>query len=96
VFDTHAISSKLAGLSTLCNKGCTAILNQETIEIVKDGETDWCDIKGTTDGLWNLDIADLGNSLGTPPVSPPTPSTSGNQTPSAAQAIRLDNDAEYV
>jgi hypothetical protein len=29
VFDNHAISSNLAGLSTLCNKGCTAILTKK-------------------------------------------------------------------
>jgi hypothetical protein len=93
VFDTHAISSNL---STLCNKGCTAILSRQTIETVKDGETVWCGTKNTTDRLWNLDIADLGISLGTLPVSPPIPSITGNQAPSASQAIRLDNDAEYV
>jgi hypothetical protein len=96
VFDNNAISSNLAGLSTLCNKGCAAILNSETVEILKDGETVWCGTKGTTDRLWNLDIADLGHSLGPIPVSPPIPSSAGDQAPSASQSIHLDNDAEYV
>jgi hypothetical protein len=54
-----AIGTNLASLSELCNRGCTATLTAETIEIQRQGKTIWSGTKGTSDRLWNLDLDDL-------------------------------------
>ena len=97
VFDDKCLINNLAGLSKLCNEGCTVTLDNETIVVSRDGENLWYGTKGSEDKLWTLDLADVGTQSFPLPTAPPMPCTKQLIEPATAfQAIRHDNDADFV
>jgi hypothetical protein len=95
IFDDKCLINNLAGLSKLCNEGCTVTLDKETIIVSRDGENLWYGTKGTEDKLWTLDLADVGmpSRKEIPDSEIPDPRI---ELDTAFQAIRHDNDADFV
>ena len=56
VFPENTLDHNLAGLSPLCNAGCTVTLTATAITVDKDGEILFHNSKLPTDALWYLDF----------------------------------------
>lgn len=98
VFRDTDLSNNLAGLSNLCNEGCTVTLDSESIAVTRDHEVIWSGIKNRHDKLWQLDLADMTKtSAYTIGAKVSDHGSMPTQQPAmACQIMRCSNDAEYV